>query len=116
MARDIKRQVSVATPDQPPTKKPTAAQLPTKKPIAVQVVLEPIWSSPPLLSHCRNSTQLIQDLFTKDEVPLIHTCCRIDEPSTKDLFKEEMGHREKQKDEDMIGSTSAEKDSKDEKV
>ncbi len=113
MARGTKRQASAATPDQPPTKKPTAAQLPTKIPMAVQAAPGPILLSPPLSSRRRGNTQLIQDSFTEDEAPLIHTRCCADTSPIKDSFEEDMGRREKQRDEDTIGSTSAKEDSKD---
>ncbi len=84
--------------------------------MAVQTAPRPISSSSPLFSCRQGNIQLIQNSFTKDEALLIHTRRRTNIPPKKSLFEEDMGHREKQRDEDTIGSTSAEEDSEDEEV
>ena len=116
MAHSIKKQASVTTLDQSLAKKSTVAQLWPKKPTAVQTVPGPASSSSPFYSRCRGNIQLTQDLFSKDDTPFIYTRCQTDLFPEKSFFEEDMGYREKQRDEDMIESTFAEEESKDEEV
>lgn len=77
MAHNIKKQASIAT----------IGQLLMKKPIAFQTASKPILLSPFFLSYCQDNTQLIQDLFTEDDVPLIYTYCHAIYLQNKIYFK-----------------------------
>ena len=84
--------------------------------MAIQTLAEPNSSSPPLYFCCWSNTQPIPIIFTKNNITLVFTYCHTNETLKEDLFQKNMGRGKKQRDENMIGSTFAEEDTKDKKI